>query len=143
MLVCALLIAACEARTSVQPDFDAALERHLGAIQSRDLEAFVSTLTSGDTLYTIFPDGEALTTPAQAIALHKEWFADRDWVWEGEVVQKIVGTDLATALMKYDYRDAPESAPRSSWLVLVFRLEDGEWRLVHDQNTRIGAATVE
>ncbi len=114
---------------------DAALDRHLTAIQSRDLDAFASTLTPGDTLYLIFPNGEALTTPAQAIALHEEWFTDPDRVWEGQVVRTIVGADMATVLMRYEYLDTKESAPRTSWLVLVFKLEGGHWRLIHDQNT--------
>lgn len=138
MAAVAALLAACQAETPAPPDFDAALARHLDTIQNRDLEGFQETLTTDETLYMIFPNGEALTTPEAAIELHKAWFADDNWLWHGEVVHKMVGTDMAFALMRYDYRDAPGEAPRTAWLNLVFRLEDGTWRLVHDQNTRIG-----
>jgi hypothetical protein len=131
------VLAACSACTPAQPDFDEALNRHMVAIQDRDLETFASTVTSGDTLYTIFPDGTALVTPEEAIDQHRTWFADPDWVWRGTVVRTIVGVDMATALIEYDYRDSPDSTPRSSWLILLFALEDREWRLVHDQNTSI------
>lgn len=124
-----------------RPDFDAALERHLEAITDRDLEAFKATITTGDILYMIFPNGDALTTPAKAVALHEEWFKDPNWVWEGEIIHKVEGADMAAVLMQYDYRDAPDQPPRRSWLSLVFKLEDGEWRLVHDQNTRITPQT--
>lgn len=131
-----LALAGCAAETP-RPDFRAALDAHLAAIQARDLDAFKATLTSDATLYTIFPNGEALTTTADAVLLHESWFKEKNWQWHGEVVRLIEGADMATALLKYEYRDMPEGEPRSAWLALVFKLEDGEWRLVHDQNTRI------
>ena len=51
------------------------------------------------------------------------------------------GADMAAAFMKYDYRDTPDGEPRSAWLTLIFKLEEGEWRLIHDQNTRITQST--
>jgi ketosteroid isomerase-like protein len=141
-----LALTACEVKTTAtaekaRPDFRAALDAHLSAIQARDLEGFAATLTNSEELYTIFPDGGAITTPAQAKALHEEWFKDGDWRWDGEVMQIMEGADMAAALMKYDYRDAPDGEPRSAWLTLIFKLEGGEWRLVHDQNTRIEPQT--
>ncbi|MEQ8179887.1 MAG: nuclear transport factor 2 family protein [Amphiplicatus sp.] len=138
-LAAAAMLAGCDAQKPAPPDFGAALQEHLAAIQARDLDAFAATLTADETLYTVFPNGGALTTRQAAVDLHRDWFADPNWVWEGETVHKIVGADMALALIKYDYRDTPEGAPRSAWLSLLFRLEDGEWRLVHDQNTRIDA----
>ena len=54
-----------------------------------------------------------------------------------ELIRIIEGEDMAMALYSYAYRDTPDGEPRSSWLMLLFKLEDGVWRLVHDQNTRI------
>jgi hypothetical protein len=139
LLSSTLLLGACASQPPAQPDLDAALTRHLASIQNRDLAEFAATLTQDDTLYMIFPNGEALLTPAQAVDWHRGWFTNPDWVWEGEILRKMVGTDMATVLMKYHYRDAPEGEPRSFWFVLVFELEGGEWRLIHDQNTRIPA----
>lgn len=119
----------------MKPDLDAALQRHFDAIATRDIEAFAAYLTQGETLYTIVQNGHAFTTPAETIAIHEEWFKDQDWVWEGSVVHKIIGEDLALALVKYDYRAKPDDQPLSNWLTYVFELQDGEWRIVHDQNT--------
>lgn len=118
-------------------DFDAALDRHLAAIADRDLEAFKASVTDNPTLYTVVQKGHAFTTPAETIALHEDWFKRDDWSWKGEVVHKIVGEDVSVALIKYDYQDSPDAKPVSTWLTFVFRIEDGEWRLVHDQNTLI------
>jgi hypothetical protein len=124
-------------RAIVKPDFDAALTRHFEAISKRDMVAFKSHLTKSDTLYTIVQNGHAFTTPAETIEIHEEWFKDPNWVWEGSVVHKVVGEDVAMALVKYQYRARPEDKPVVNWLTYVFQLQDGEWRIVHDQSTAL------
>ena len=123
--------------THVKPDFDVALQKHFEAISSRDIEAFKSHLTKDKTLYTIVQNGHAFTTPSETIAIHEQWFKDKNWVWEGSVVHKIVGEDVAMALVKYQYRTKPEDKPIATWLTYVFQLQDGQWRIVHDQNTAL------
>ena len=124
----------------MKPDLDAALQEHFAAISNRDIEAFKSHLTQGDTLYTIVQNGHAFTTRAQTIAIHEEWFKDPNWVWEGSVVHKVVGEDVAMALVKYYYRAKPADEPVTTWLTYVFQVQNGQWRIVHDQNTALDFA---
>lgn len=119
------------------PDFDRALEQHFAAISNRDLEAFKSHLTRGNTLYTIVQNGFAFTTPGEAIAIHETWFKDPDWTWEGKVIHKVVGENMAMALVRYHYRPNPSAESFETWLTYVFELQDGAWRIVHDQNTAL------
>ena len=119
----------------MKPDFDSALQSHFDAIANRDIAAFRSHLTRGKMLYTIVQNGHAFTTPEETIAIHEEWFKDPDWIWEGSVVHKIVGTDVAMALVRYDYRAKPDDPPFSTWLTYVFELQEGEWRIVHDHTS--------
>ena len=135
----AVLLAACEAKAPVRPDFRAALDAHLAAIEAKDIDAYKPTVTADEDLWIVFPGGETIETTEGVIGFHEEWFKDPDWRWNGEVVKTMEGEDMAAAFMKYDYRDTPDGDPRSSWLALIFKLENGEWRLVHDQNTRINA----
>jgi len=121
----------------MKPDFDAALEAHFNAIANRDIDAFKSHLTRGDTLYTVVQNGHAFTTPAETIEIHKQWFQDPNWIWEGKVVHKVVGEDVAMALINYEYRPTADATPFSTWLVYVFQLQEGQWRIVHDQNTAL------
>ena len=121
----------------MKPDFNVALQKHFSAISNRDIEAFKSHLTRGDKLFTIVQNGHAFTTPAESIDIHEQWFKDSDWIWEGSVVHQVVGEDMAMALVKYQYRAKPDLEPFSTWLTYVFQLEDGEWRIVHDQNTAL------
>lgn len=136
-LLAALLMAGSATADIPEPDFRETLRIHLDAITGRDLATFESTLTGNDDLMVIFPDGAALDSTQAVVDFHREWFSDPKWVMEPEVVKTIEGTDQSTALVRYQYRDTPDGQPRSAWLVLVFTLEDGQWRLVHDQNTRI------
>ncbi|MHA7871181.1 MAG: YybH family protein [Hyphococcus sp.] len=124
-----------------RPPFRPALDAHLAAIVTKDIDAYKPTVTKGADLHIIFPGGEVMDTTEAVIAFHEEWFQDTNWRWDGEVLKVIEGEDLSAAFIKYDYRDTPEGAPRSAWLLMLFALEDGEWRLVHDQNTRVPAPT--
>jgi ketosteroid isomerase-like protein len=119
------------------PDFNAALQAHFDCIRDRDLDAFKDHLTKSGTLYTVVQNGHAFRTRDEAIALHEEWFKSSAWSWEGSLVHKVVGSDMAMALVKYDYRPTPDSPALENWLTYVFRLEDGAWRIVHDQNTAL------
>jgi ketosteroid isomerase-like protein len=123
--------------TNTKPDFDLAIQKHLDSIANRDIEAFKAHMTKESTLYTIVQNGHAFKTPEEIVAIHEDWFKDGNWIWEGEVVHKVVGEDVGMALIKYDYRPKAEDAPVSTWLVYVLQIQDGEWRIVHDQNTSL------
>lgn len=116
------------------------MQDHLNAISSRDIAAFKENLTRDDKLYTIVQNGYAFTTPSELIAIHEQWFEDLNWIWEGKVIHKIVGEDMAMALIKYEYRAKPADEPFSTWLLYVFQLQEGKWRIVHDQNTALDYA---
>lgn len=120
-----------------KPDFDKVLQEHLDAITNRDLDIFKAHITKGDIMYTIVQNGLAFKTPEELVAMHEEWFKDPHWIWEGTVIHKVVGEDMAMALIKYDYRAKAEDKPFSTWLTYVFQLEDNQWRIIHDHNTAL------
>lgn len=124
----------------MKPDFDKALQDHLDSIANRDIDAFKANLTRGDTLYTIVQNGHAFTTPSELADIHEQWFKDPNWIWEGSVVHKVVGEDMAMALINYEYRAKADDKPFNTWLLYVFQLQDGKWRIVHDHNTALNYA---
>lgn len=134
------MMATCVNAGQPTANFEETLELHLAAITDRNLAGLESTLTETDDLMVIFPGGTTLDTTAAVVEFHRQWFADSAWVMEPEVIKIIEGSDQSTALIRYQYRDDPEGDPRSAWLVLVFQIENGQWRLIHDQNTRISPA---
>jgi ketosteroid isomerase-like protein len=126
------------------PQLRAALNAHLAAIEARDLGALLPTLTSGNDLTMIAPDGHKFDTRAQYIDFHRKWFASKD---DGklafEIVRVIASPALAHALVSYRYtsRDmSGKSRTTVAWLTLTFALENGAWHLVFDQNTLIPAS---
>lgn len=138
MFVATLFLTNCQDNTPMKaPSFDTALNMHLKAIQGRNLKDFKATITNGETLPIIFPGGAMMDSKTEILKVHKDWFSDPKWIWEPEILRTYVSGNLAVATVKYDYRDTADGEPRSAILGLVFELQKGEWRLVHDQNTRI------
>lgn len=119
------------------PDFNLALQKHFDCIKNRDLEAFKSHLTQNKILFTIVQNGHAFTTPEEITTIHAAWFKDPKWIWEASVIHTVVGTDMAMAVIKYNYRAQESDTPIESWLTYVFALENGTWKIVHDQNTAL------
>ena len=112
---------------------------HVKAVQSRDLPALERTLTSGDELTLILPNGTQTSTRKAYIDFHKEFFASKTWTIQFEPVSLVRGVDLAVLTTKSLYQDVVDGKPiRSrSWVTFTFQKQAGQWRLIHDQNTRL------
>jgi ketosteroid isomerase-like protein len=124
-----------------KPSFRSAVEGHLAAIARRDLSALLPTLTEGNELTMIAPDGHKFDTREQYLEFHRAWFAAKDdGKLDFETVRTIETPALGHALIKYRYTSkGPPGQPQTTvaWLALTFAMERGRWRLVFDQNTLI------
>lgn len=120
-------------------DLAATLDAHVKAVQSRDLAALEKTITTGEALNLILPNGKRLTTRAEYVDLHRDWFKETNWTWMLEPLAVTTASDMAiiTARTRYEERDGAKLTATENYLSLTFRKEAGTWRLVHDQNTRI------
>lgn len=136
-----LILAATMTHASSITDKDLALvlDAHVKAVQARDLAALEKTITTGETLDLILPNGHRMTTRAQFVDMHREWFKETNWTWSLETVAVAEAKDMAvvTARTRYEERDGDKSVVAEGWLSLTFRREAAGWRLVHDQNTPI------
>lgn len=138
------LLQACGSSSPPPPPFRAAVEAHIAAVSARDMEALLPTLTNGENLTMIAPDGRKFDTRQQYIDFHRQWFAMQD---EGkleliEFVRFVESPGLGHVFLKYRYSfKDPAGATQSmvNWLALTFALEEGSWRLVFDQNTPVAA----
>ncbi len=120
--------------------FDAALNTHLQAIQTRDWPRFASTLTASDTLTLVLPHGRFSKTQADFRKSTQAWLADPDWSWSYQVLSahSHAHTGVAVLDVHYTDKDAAGVEYKLHYLLsLVFSQEAGGWRLVHDQNTRL------
>ena len=89
-LLCSTLAgAAAEEGRSI----DAVFAEHVKAVQARDLPALERTLTSGDQLTLILPNGTQTSTRKAYVDFHKEFFASKTWTIQFEPVNRAVGAD--------------------------------------------------
>ncbi len=123
-------------------DLAATLDAHVKAVQSRDLPALEKTITTGETLDLILPNGKRMTTRAEYVDLHRDWFKETNWTWKLEPLAVPTGGDMAiiTARTHYEEREGTKTTATENYLSLAFRKEANTWRLVHDQNTRTTSA---
>ena len=135
----ALLLAVAGAAAAAPPTLRETLDRHLAAINARDLGALLDTVTRKPALTTILPNGKVLETREQYRSLHVEWFAERDWRMVFDVQDVREFGEIGIARVKYDSQTRNAAggydSKRVALLSLVFAREDGAWRLVYDQNT--------
>ena len=120
--------------------FGGALERHLDALRSKDIDVFLETLPQDGPLTLILPNGKLLSNAQDVIAFHRDWFADEDWSIETHVLRTIVGSEVAAALVRVEYNDLDRQGKPISqtyFLNIIFQRQDDRWLLVHDQNTTI------
>lgn len=124
-------------------DFQADFASHVAAVQGRDLKALEATLTSGEQLVLILPNGKMTRTRADYLAFHRAWFAETGWTIRFEPVATVSAGDITIQTGRTRYEDTIDGKPywSESWLALTFRREDGGWKLIQDQNTRIRAST--
>ena len=140
-MVAAARPGARRARAADRRPLRATLDAHLAAIQARDLDGLLATVTGGSQLTLILPNGNILRTREEYRQLHVEWFAEQDWKMVFEVLEVRELGDAGVGLVKYQAQelqpDGTYRTRREALLSLVFTREAGSWRLVFDQNTVI------
>jgi ketosteroid isomerase-like protein len=140
-LIAAVASILLPANAHAAPPFRPALQAHLTAISTRNMDALLPTITTGKNLPMIAPNGFKFDTRQQYVDFHRQWFASKDeGKLEPEIVSVVESPAMAHALIKsrYTLKDAAGKTQSSvSWLTLTFALESGVWRLVFDQNTAI------
>lgn len=120
--------------------FDESLENHLNAVRNRDLEAFRDTLSGDDKITIILPNGSTLRGINEIVDFHRNWFADKDWTLDLEPVQSWHSENTGCAIFEVSYNDLDATGnPYQLFylLSLVFINQDGQWLLIHDQNTML------
>lgn len=120
--------------------FTQTLDKHLKALQEKNLTSFLETINQHGELSLVFPNGRLLTGAAEVIDFHREWFSDPDWSIQAEIVRKLETSELAFALLRVIYDDvnhAGQPISKHFFLNLIFQRQGENWLLVHDQNTDI------
>jgi len=120
--------------------FRETLDKHVHAIQERNLRGLIETLPPEE-LVLITADGRLVRSVKEFTEMHRGWFDSRTWALGARLESVYETPDMGVAVLYLDYRDTPTGAPplhENSYLTLVFRrLPDGRWVMVLGQNTPI------
>jgi ketosteroid isomerase-like protein len=118
--------------------FDETVQALFEGIKSRDVEKLLSTISIDEEVSLILPNGAYFNGRSAFINLHTAWFADPDWQMNVKVLRTIETPEMGYAMILADYSDitlADQPYEKQHYLSLVFIKKEGEWLLVHDQNT--------
>ena len=119
--------------------FRETLDKHLTAIQNRDLDALIATLPD-DELVLVMSDGKVVRTVRDFVDAHRGWFAMPDWELTTDPIHILESADIGVAVLRLDYSDLKPDHSRfheHSVLTLIFARRNDRWVMVHDQNTPV------
>lgn len=111
-----------------------ALDEHLEAIATRDIDRFAATLAADDVRF-VGGDGRIVEGRENVVAAHRDWFMDDAWTFEPEILWTREEQSAGWALTRVRYREP--SAEKQFLLLFAFIEEDGAWKVLYDQNTPI------
>lgn len=135
-----ILLKEIESKKSVnEKTFLETLLAHLNAIQNRDLDGYIKTISKKSDITMIFPDGSMLNNKDSIIAMHKDWFTSKTWIFNYTIEETIIKENFAIALLAINYHDIDKQGKpieANNLLSLTFENQEGVWRLIFDQNTR-------
>lgn len=112
---------------------------YVRAIQNSDLEGLFSTVTQGEDFFFLTADGRLLGRD-EYHQFHQEWFKGTGWEMPVELLKVREGTDYGYANAIFYYRQkTPEERTYNleSYFTLIFRKEEGMWKVVADACTPI------
>jgi ketosteroid isomerase-like protein len=111
-----------------------ALDDHLEAISTRDIDRFAATLASDDVRF-VGGNGSIIEGRENVVSAHRDWFMDDAWTFQPEILWTREEQDTGWALTRVRYRE--REAEKQFLLLFLFVAEDGVWKVVYDQNTPI------
>jgi nitroreductase/ketosteroid isomerase-like protein len=143
-IICLLpLILCCSAIASERNKPGLSLEEvfnlYVQAVQNSDLEGLFTTVTDGDDFYFLTADGRILNRK-EYYEFHEEWFQDTDWEMPVELLKVQEGKEYGYTNAIFYYRQGTPDGRKynlESYFTLIFRKEDGMWKVVADVCTPI------
>lgn len=118
--------------------FADAVQSYFSALEKRDVPGIAALFDDNAKTTLIMPNGALVVGYAAIMDLHRDWFSDPDWSMEHEIISMREMGALGLVLAKVVYHDVNENGEPytiSYYLHLTFCCRDGQWKVVHDQNT--------
>lgn len=114
-------------------------EKYVTSIQNSDLDGLFSTVTEGDALTFLTASGNIIDTREGYYTFHEEWFSHTGWEMPVELLEVHEGDVYGYTIAVFHYKqETPDGLyDLDSYFTLIFKKENGEWRVVTDVCTPI------
>ncbi len=120
-------------------DFDCTVNKHMQSIKNQDYKTFETTISKNSPLTFILPDGKYYSDPIEYREVLKGWFSKGDtWSVDYKIISSVSTAKMGHVLLLMDYNETDKQGNKTHldhFLNLIFKLEDKQWQLIHDQNT--------
>lgn len=112
---------------------------YVHTIQNTDLEGLFTTVTDSDEFFFLTANGKLIDRDGY-YNFHKDWFREKDWEMPVELLKVHEGNEYGYTNAIFYYRSkTPEGGTYNleSYFTLIFRKEDGMWKVIADVCTPI------
>ncbi len=112
---------------------------YVKSIQKSDLEGLFTTVTDGNDFFFLTADGKILDRD-EYYKFHQDWFKETDWEMPVEVLKVEEGKEHGYTNAIFYYRAKTTDGNiynLDSYFTMIFRKEDGMWKVVADVCTPI------
>ena len=152
MITCCLVLFGCDQvqntkafdQKSNEAAFVSALEKHLQAVSTKDLETLKSTMAPNGQMKLMVPASELIDSVSGFMEYHEAWFKHPNWTFETKIVEKEVVGDLGIAIVESMYREPErDGKPYFNKMNISYLLKkmDSQWYVIHDHASSIEKST--
>jgi nitroreductase/ketosteroid isomerase-like protein len=110
------------------------------SIHNSNLESLFTTVTKNEEFFFLTSGGRLIDTRTGYYEFHEDWFKEKDWEMPVDNIEIHEGNDTGYTTAVFHYRSKTPDGGLScldSWFTLIFRKEEGMWKVVADICTPI------
>ncbi len=119
---------------------------YVQSVQNSDLESLFTTVTDEERLVFLTATGRLIDSRQGYYSFHEEWFREEDWEMPVELLEINEGQEFGYTIAKFFYKGRTNEgsyAAIDSYFTLIFRREEGMWKVMADICTPIKRYYVE
>lgn len=118
-----------------EQQFINALEKHLDAVEKKDLKALKATMSPKGNMELIQPNMEVIKRVDGFMRFHEVFFNHPEWSLKFKIISKNVGNKIGIATTEAMYREPERNGkPYFSRMTVTYSLEknEGKWYVIKD-----------
>lgn len=129
--------------TLSQEEFKTSALQFLNAVSERDYKTFLRYFREDIEFQAVLPDGKVFNDVSSFLESQKTWFEGTTGSFNFKLQKTVVSSELGAAFALINYKNVDASGVPFNleiYTSFIFCNIDGNWILIHDQNTVLNAA---